>query len=502
MRLSDGRVITQQSRCSLQALAMVTSLSEQDPARWAASNFSGARMRDRRRKQRLRTIAAAMAAKPGASIPQLFRSPHQIKAAYAFFGRPEAAPDAIQAGHRKLALEAARQSGRTVLFIEDATELTWPGNQPVPGLGPIGSFGEGLQGFMLQSVLAADWPGAERAPTGARRPAMQILGLADQQYHVRKRRPADKPKGDARARTKREFESELWDRSLRRIGPPPEGARWVRVCDRGADIYETLEATPRMGWGFVIRAAHDRCLLEESGRKAGALFEAARSAPILGGLELELRARPGRPARTARLKVAAKPVTIRSTSRPGKPAGTLPSIECWVVRVFEPDPPDPKQALEWILLSDAPAPDLEPALEVVSQYVARWAIEDFHKALKSGLGAERLQLETAQRLFAAISIMSVAALRLIDLRERTRIRPEAPAEESGLNETELKILRVHLKRPIRTVRETALAIGRLGGHMNRKADGMPGWQTLWLGMTRLADLYQGYLTAIEVIESG
>ena len=28
--------------------------------------------------------------------------------------------------------------------------------------------------------------------------------------------------------------------------------------------------------------------------------------------------------------------------------------------------------------------------------------------------------------------------------------------------------------------------------MNRKSDGLPGWQTLWRGMTRLTTLVEGY----------
>jgi hypothetical protein len=36
-----------------------------------------------------------------------------------------------------------------------------------------------------------------------------------------------------------------------------------------------------------------------------------------------------------------------------------------------------------------------------------------------------------------------------------------------------------------TVRQFVLALGRLGGHQNRKGDGMPGWQTLWKGWTQL-----------------
>ena len=87
--------------------------------------------------------------------------------------------------------------------------------------------------------------------------------------------------------------------------------------------------------------------------------------------------------------------------------------------------------------------------------------------------------------------MSLVALRLIDLRERVRIMPDAPAAQSGLTPLELNVLHVRLHRRIQTVRDTALAIGRLGGHMNRKCDGMPGWKTLWRGLRDLELLVQG-----------
>jgi len=465
-----------------------------EPERWAEANFSGARMGDCRRKRRLKQIAAAMARAPGGSIPQLFESRSQIKAAYDFFDRKEAVPDRLQQGHRKRTMEAAAQCCGTVLFIEDTTQMVWPGPEAIAGLGPMGSFGKGLQGFLLQSVLVVGWSGGG---------VLSILGLADQQYYVRKGRPKDESKAAARTWKRREFESELWDRTLQRLGAAPKQTRWVRVADRGADIYEFLESTPRAGWGFVVRAAHDRRLVGEEGEAAGKLFDVARSARVLGGMKLELRAREGRKARTAHLSVSSAAVVIRSTPRPGYAAGALGSVACTVVRVFESKSEDGRAGdLEWILLTDAPVQTAEQALEIVRQYAARWTIEEFHKALKSGLGAERLQLETAARLFAAISIMSVAALRLIDLRERMRLEPEAPPEASGLNEVELRILRHQLKRPIQTVREVALAIGRLGGHMNRRADGMPGWQTLWRGMKRLNDLAEGYFTALRIMDSG
>jgi hypothetical protein len=121
----------------------------------------------------------------------------------------------------------------------------------------------------------------------------------------------------------------------------------------------------------------------------------------------------------------------------------------------------------------------------------RSVIEEFHKGLKTGMGAERLQLETAARLYAAIAIMSVVTLRLLDLRERAWLDPEAPAEQSGLDGLERELLSRRLGRLLQTVRDVILAVGRLGGHMNRKADGLPGWLTLHRGMKVLQNMVEG-----------
>ena len=113
------------------------------------------------------------------------------------------------------------------------------------------------------------------------------------------------------------------------------------------------------------------------------------------------------------------------------------------------------------------------------------------KGLKTGVGAERLQLEAADRLFAATAVMSVVPLRLLHLRELGRSGPEAAAERSGLDALELGAGSEGWRRSPVTVRDVLLAVGRLGGRMNRKADRMPGWLTLWRGMNRLRDLTQG-----------
>jgi hypothetical protein len=438
-----------------------------DPETWVRQQLDGATLGDPRRQQRAQTIAAAMARQPGVTIPQLFERKYEVDASYTFLQRPEATPANLQAGHRQQVRQAAAAPGTTVLHLEDSSQFIWNAHQPIAGLGPLGTGSKGEQGFLLHSVLSVQWPGLAALKAGQRRPAVEVLGLADQQYHVRPPRPADRPPEQTRRQAVREFESQLWEHAGEHLGPAPGGVRWVRVCDREADLYEYLASCQRLGHGFVVRAAYDRILEDEAGARAGKLFEVARGLSALGEFELFLRARPGQPKRTARLSLAATKVRLSSPQRPGHGAGAQPPIACTVVRVWEAEPPAGVEPLEWILLSDAVVESYEQALEVALQYSCRWLIEEFHKGLKSGLGAERLQLEEAGRLFAAIGLMSLVALRLIDLREAVRVAPEAPAEQAGLSELELKVLRARLKRPLATVREVALAIGRLGGHMNR-----------------------------------
>jgi hypothetical protein len=462
-----------------------------DPRSWAENHFAGAAMSDTRRRDRVVTIAEAMAASPGKSIPQMFASTYDVKATYELFKHPEATPDNLQAGHRDLVKEQLHEPG-VYLLIEDTTEMSWSGKQAIAGLGSISNGKAGLQGFHLHSVLAVRWPKAAAAEIERQRLPVALIGLAHQKYYVRQQRAKGTPKPSSQAVKKRARESQRWEEASYVIGQAPTDVRYVRVADREADIYEYLLSCQQLHHGYVIRAYKDRALQSSvTGKREGQLFEEAQKTEGLGGFSLKLRSRPKQPARTAHLQVSATEVLISSPWRPGRSPGKQPPIACTLVRVWEVDPEPGVEAIEWLLLCDGAVTDFEEARERAWQYATRWLIEEYHKALKSGLRAEALQLERAERLMAAIAIKSVVALRLIDLKERLRFEAEAEAAQSGLDEVELSVLRARSGRSIRTVKEVALAIGKLGGHLNRKADGMPGWQTLWRGMEKLGFLVEG-----------
>jgi len=74
--------------------------------------------------------------------------------------------------------------------------------------------------------------------------------------------------------------------------------------------------------------------------------------------------------------------------------------------------------------------------------------------------------------------------------------------QAELEPLELEVLRARTGRKIETTNEVALALGRMGGHLNRKGDGMPGWQTLWRGMEKLSLLVEGVRIARKLTTFG
>jgi Transposase DNA-binding len=478
-----------------------SSTHQSPPADWAATHFGGCWLGHKSRNQRLVSYAGALAEKPGQPLPELFTRKYDIEATYTLLRRNDVTPDRIQAAHRRLVKAELGTPGR-FLLIEDTTFPSYTHrHEPVPGLGPIGGSESGQQGFLLHSVLAVRAAATPAPDATGRRPPVTILGLADQQYLIRSPRPEAKSKQTvSRQRTERDRESDRWLESSRRIGPAPATSetRWVRVADRESDIYEYIIECKKRNHGFVIRVSQDRVLLDPATEeRLGLVFDHVQAVEPVGGMYLDLRARPphdGQPgceARRARLLISCGPVRIQAPERPGHAAGTGAPIDCWFIRVWEPEPPAGVERLEWVLYTDARTEALEEALVGVMDYGSRFLIEEFHKGTKTGMKIEQLQMETGERLFRAIAVMSIVALRLLDIRELGRAAPAAPAALTGLSALELDVLSLAVDRTLTTVASVILALGRLGGHMNRPSDGMPGWITLWRGMQALRLMVKG-----------
>ena len=171
------------------------------------------------------------------------------------------------------------------------------------------------------------------------------------------------------------------------------------------------------------------------------------------------------------------------------------SIRAWAVRVWEESPPANGTDLEWFLICLDPVTSAAEAQEKARWYACRWMVEEYHKAKKTGCQVEALQFRTEQALQPMIALLSVTAVMLLNLRQAAR-RPDAkerPAREvvAPIYEEVLRGHRYKKPRGEMSVYEFYMAVARLGGHMNRKADGFPGWLTLWRGWQKLENMVAG-----------
>lgn len=447
---------------------------------WSKKQFSKVRLFNKTREERLIRMGSKLAEGKGTSLARLFDSWYDTKAIYTLLKQAVMTPDIIQETHRNLVSKDILNWSGDVLAIEDASEFEWNGKEPIEGLGPIGSGREHDQGFILHSTLAIGICKNDNST--------MVLGLPFQQYYVR---PPTRTKRKKRSDTNDPIETDLW-RNVIKEKAIPSGNNIIRICDRAADIYENIQESKLYGCRHIFRLKHDRIVNQATPLPVKTLL---KDLEVMGQTKIEKRLKNGAKKETITLNLNWQKVTLRAPSRPGKGIGKLPPLEETVVHVW--GTLENGELIEWFLYTDLEVNTLEDAIKIIQYYAKRWVIEDYHKTLKTGMRAENLQLETAHALFAAISIMSVVALRLLDIRERLRVHPEAPAIESGLSELELKVLGQYLKRELKTVKCVVLAIGRLGGHQNRKSDGMPGVLSLWWGLSRFLTIMEGVKLAIQ-----
>jgi hypothetical protein len=281
--------------------------------------------------------------------------------------------------------------------------------------------------------------------------------------------------------------------------------------DREADDYWLLHNLRKNGHRFVVRARasgkRTRLLIDDDFRQ---LHEAVASleADIERDVKLSKRRKKGtkvhdgihppREMRMTKLSIAARPLKLKRPKRHPKQskarrAATLaPEISLNVVRVWEADPPPGEKPVEWVLFSSDPIDTEAQILEIVDRYRARWTIEEYFKALKTGCVYESRQLEDYESLANLLAVFAPIACTLLHLRSEARRNPDAPADLL-LTTSQIEVLRVlgRVSLPqAPSQREVLLAVAALGGHI--KWNGDPGWQTLGSGYRELVSLTAGW----------
>lgn len=446
-----------------------------DTRLWSEVHFGTAQLGDQRRTERLVASAAAIARHPQKPFTQVFDW-NDLRGFYRLCDREEATLSAVQQPHWEQTRQAMTQQP-LVLILHDTTELDYTPHTALTGAGPIGD-GNG-QGFLQHNSLAV-------LPV-----PRQVVGLAYQQLRVRQPRPQGE---NAYQRRQRPRESVQWLEGIRASGPAPAGCCWIDVADRGCDFYEAMVAAQDLGHHFLFRVFEDRLLYATANREQPVkLLAYARSLPAVGSDTFEITGRGGRPRRTATVSLAAVAVWVPA------PWGTpqrsqQPLVPAWLLRIWEPNPPaEVEEPVEWLLLCSLPTTTLEQLKERRDWYSCRWLLEIYHDVEKNGCSEEDRRFETAARLETCLAVLSVVAVRILQLRCALDHQGNAPAEQVATAQ-EIEVVRrlTHQGRGTMTVAAFVRGVARLGGFLGRKRDGQPGVRVLWRGYQRLQDVLLGF----------
>jgi hypothetical protein len=436
------------------------------------AEFSDAELGDERLSKRLVRLAADLGEAPSESFPKALSGVAALEGAYRFFSNSKVTLDAVLAPH--IASTADRCAARErVLVIHDTTEFEFSGEERRDGLGRLLRPGQGFFGHFSMCVSA----------DGLREP----LGVVSLQTIFRHAPPATKRQRDRKPRG----ESQRWRDGVENAERClPASVRAIHVMDREGDSFPLFAAIHCAGRDFVIRSAHDRALdgsvhkLRDAANRAPTVVERdVRLSPRRGHAAPKSKQFPARRERTARLAIGATEVKVTRNERNSK---DLPrTITLNLVHVLEVAPPRGEAPVEWILLTTLPVDSPDALAFVVDTYRARWLIEEYFKALKTGCQYEKRQLETAHALLNALGVLAPVAWRMLLLRHLARLDARRPATDA-LTNTQVAVLKAIAKKPLPaepTARDALLAVAALGGHL--KNNGEPGWQVLGRGFRDL-----------------
>lgn len=359
---------------------------------------------------------------------------------------------------------AVAVQGRHVLAIQDTSEFNFP-TTPARRRG-LGEIGKGVGcGALAHVMLAVDGQDGN------------CLGLVAGRVWTRQGRvsvPHEKRPLSAK-------ESERWVSTAEAAKRVLAGAATVTViADRESDIYAEWARVPAANFHLLTRVRQDRRL-----REGGTLYAFGAALPAADTRGLELRARTGRPKRTARLTLRFGRVRLRRPEHTGA-RGLPDSVSLSYVEVVELQPPRGSEPLHWRLLTTHQVSDAKSAWQIVDWYARRWMIEQLFRVMKlQGLKVEDSQLSTADRLLKLLAIAAKAAcltLQLVQARGGDGGRPASLAfDPDEIDALEAINARVEGKttlqknpHPNHSLAWASWIIARLGGWDGYRSSRPPG----------------------------
>jgi len=464
-------------------------VKEQSCRSWAYEEFGSADLGDLRREHRLLRVAAVAAARPSGRVTEVFRDGAQRQGAYDLLENEQVRSDAIAAAMFRA---TAKRSGAApfAYVVVDGSSLKLSDPKRSKDFGGIGSTQSGARGLKVISAYALDSRGVP-------------LGLLDQQWWAR---AMCKKRNDHQKRPLEQKETKHWVSCVANAGERLKEAGNVRpwfLVDREGDCLDLLTELQKSGALFTIRSRHNRRLRCEGDDRAYLVDQLGAQRPI-GFHIVDVPDGYRRTARKARLAIRVIRTTVRVRDRRTDLIRYF-DVGCVDARE-ESAVPKGEKPLHWRLLTNAKIGSLCEAERVVSSYVQRWKIEDFHRAWKSGAcNVERCQLRKKEHAVKWATLMAAVAARIERLKHLARTEPERPADsEFSAHQLQALILmkRKYKKRTetisddVPSIAAAVMWLAELGGYTGKSSGGPPGATTIRRGL----DLITPVAEAIQMLE--
>ncbi len=437
-------------------------------------------------RNRLDRIADALQERPGCSTPQTFQNWSATKGAYRFYAHPDTTVANLLPA---LVLPAVRlaYSLPEVLVPHDSTSFNYTHLSKATGLGFLND-SKTARGIHLHSSLLLD-------PFGG------LLGIGHLHFWVR---PQFRQESDDKVRHLpiEEKESFKWLLGVRATLQVFQAIgsrlpRFIHVMDREGDVHEVFAEIRKLGHEAVIRCAQNRRVTPEQpeafDRTDYAKNQVARQ-HSLGKMELRVPLANGG-YRTAVVEVRSARVRLNPDAKKRRGRKTL---KLGLIEVREiSTPPSGEKAAHWWLWTTLPARTVKQVQKVLKIYRARWRLEEYHRGLKTGCNVEKLRLNKGEKLMKAITMAAWVAARSVRMRDQVKQVPEWGCEDCFTKEEwQTLFAREHGRGwreedGVPTLVQVMLWLGRLGGHLGRKGDGLPGVQVLSRGLHDLTVLVEG-----------
>ncbi len=300
----------------------------------------------------------------------------------------------------------------------------------------------------------------------------------------------------------KEKESNKWTLSSEAVKQSlKDAAAVIIVQDREGDIYEQFATIPDERTHLLIRAKSDRSL-----GKGIKLFSKVAQCELAGtySFKIEGDKRKGQRSRTANMEVRFTEVQLKNPSRTAKDAAATVDLYC--VQATEAGKA-PGEGVCWRLLTTLPVTTLDEALMVIEWYSWRWMIEEVFRILKKeGFDIEASELERGSAIRKLSLLMLDAIIKIFQMKMAYEADEEGQIPASVCFEKEeLECMELQCKKlegntqkqknpyPKSSLRYATWVIARLGGWKGYASERKPGITTLWIGLERYYNSFDGYM---------